>query len=182
MSSKNDIYYAQLVANGDKDAFNFFVKEYQQMVFSVALTMVKDDSKAKDVVQNAFIKAYKRIGSFKGTSKFSTWLYRITINEALKMIRKEKRYIQKNDNRINENIEIGFNETALKIEIEEERLLINRVLKLMKPKEAIILKLFYLEEQSIKEIELLTGFKKGNIKVLLHRARKNFMNLYIKRK
>ena len=99
-----------------------------------------------------------------------------------KMIRKEKRYIQKNDNRINENIEIGFNETALKIEIEEERLLINRVLKLMKPKEAIILKLFYLEEQSIKEIELLTGFKKGNIKVLLHRARKNFMNLYIKRK
>ena len=46
----------------------------------------------------------------------------------------------------------------------------------------IILKLFYLEEQSIKEIELLTGFKKGNIKVLLHRARKNFMNLYIKRK
>ena len=60
------------------------------------------------------------------------------------------------------------------VELKEKRKQINQVLTLMKPKERLMLELYYLQENSIKEIQLITGFSASNIKVLLHRARKNF--------
>lgn len=75
----------QLVARvqqGDKRAFEVLVLKYRHRIFSLVSRFVRDPDEAQDVVQEAFIKAYRAIGAFRGDSAFYTWLYRIAINTA----------------------------------------------------------------------------------------------------
>ncbi len=70
------------VQQGDKAAYNFLVIKYQHKIIQLVNRYVKDASEAQDVAQDAFIKAYRAIESFRGDSAFYTWLYRIAINAA----------------------------------------------------------------------------------------------------
>jgi len=70
------------VQQGDKSAFDFLVIKYQHKIIQLVNRYVKDPSEAQDVAQEAFIKAYRALGSFRGDSAFYTWLYRIAINTA----------------------------------------------------------------------------------------------------
>ena len=75
----------QLVARvqkGDKRAFDLLVLKYQYKVHAIVARFVKDFDEVNDVVQEAFIKAYRAIGNFRGDSQFYTWLYRIAVNTA----------------------------------------------------------------------------------------------------
>jgi len=75
----------QLVARvqkGDKRAFDLLVLKYQYKVHAIVSRFVKDFDEVNDVVQEAFIKAYRAIGNFRGDSQFYTWLYRIAVNTA----------------------------------------------------------------------------------------------------
>jgi RNA polymerase sigma-70 factor, ECF subfamily len=77
--------------NGDESAFKYVVETWQDMVYNTALGIVQNNEDAEDVAQEAFIQAHESIDQFKGDSKFSTWLYRITISKALDHLRKKKR-------------------------------------------------------------------------------------------
>ena len=70
------------VQRGDKSAFDFLVIKYQHRIIQLVNRYVKDPSEAQDVAQEAFIKAYRALGNFRGDSAFYTWLYRIAINTA----------------------------------------------------------------------------------------------------
>jgi RNA polymerase sigma-70 factor (ECF subfamily) len=70
------------VQQGDKSAFDFLVIKYQHKIVQLVNRYVKDPSEAQDVAQEAFIKAYRALGNFRGDSAFYTWLYRIAINTA----------------------------------------------------------------------------------------------------
>ena len=70
------------VQQGDKSAFDFLVIKYQHKIIHLVNRYVKDPSEAQDVAQEAFIKAYRALGNFRGDSAFYTWLYRIAINTA----------------------------------------------------------------------------------------------------
>lgn len=70
------------VQRGDKSAYDILVIRYQHKIIQLVNRYVKDHSEAQDVAQEAFIKAYKALGSFRGESAFYTWLYRIAINTA----------------------------------------------------------------------------------------------------
>ena len=70
------------VQRGDKSAFDFLVIKYQHKIIQLVNRYVKDPSEAQDVAQEAFIKAYRASGSFRGEATFYTWLYRIAINTA----------------------------------------------------------------------------------------------------
>lgn len=70
------------VQQGDKAAFDILVLRYQHKIVQLVNRYVKDHSEAQDVAQEAFIKAYRALGSFRGESAFYTWLYRIAINTA----------------------------------------------------------------------------------------------------
>ena len=70
------------VQRGDKSAFDFLVIKYQHRIIQLVNRYVKDSSEAQDVAQEAFIKAYRAMGNFRGDSAFYTWLYRIAINTA----------------------------------------------------------------------------------------------------
>lgn len=77
-----DIQLVERVQQGDKKAFDLLVLKYQHKIYSLVLSFVRDYQEAQDVAQEAFIKAYRAIGSFRGESAFYTWLYRIAINTA----------------------------------------------------------------------------------------------------
>jgi len=70
------------VQQGDKSAFDLLVIKYQHRIIQLVNRYVKDPSEAQDVAQEAFIKAYRALGNFRGDSAFYTWLYRIAINTA----------------------------------------------------------------------------------------------------
>ncbi|HSC76717.1 MAG TPA: RNA polymerase sigma factor RpoE [Pseudomonadales bacterium] len=79
------------VQNGDKRSFDLLVLKYQYKVMSLVRRFVKDQTEAEDVAQEAFIKAYRAINSFRGDSAFYTWLYRIAVNTAKNTLDARKR-------------------------------------------------------------------------------------------
>lgn len=70
------------VQKGDKRAFDMLVIKYQHKILSIISRYIKDNAEIHDVAQEAFIKAYRAIGNFRGDSAFYTWIYRIAINTA----------------------------------------------------------------------------------------------------
>jgi len=76
----NDAALVERVQNGDKQAFNLLVQKYQYRIRHLVSRFIKDSSEQEDVVQEAFIKAYRAISRFRGDSAFYTWLYRIAVN------------------------------------------------------------------------------------------------------
>jgi len=106
--------------------------------------------------------------------------YKIVVNESLKLLSKNKRWGDyKNKTLEHFDESASFNEAVYNIDLSEKKELINSVLLKMKPKEALVLKLFYLQEFSLQEMREITGFQISNLKVLLHRARKSFMSIYL---
>jgi RNA polymerase sigma-70 factor (ECF subfamily) len=84
--SELDQALVERVQKGDKRAFDLLVRKYQHKIVSVVSRYVSDWSEAQDVAQEAFIRAYRAIGSFRGDSAFYTWIYKIAINTAKNQI------------------------------------------------------------------------------------------------
>lgn len=166
-----DDIYIRKVCDGDKDAFRYFIKTYKDMAFSIAVSVVKDEFIAQEIVQDAFVKAFRNMGSFSRRSTFSTWFYRIVTNEALMRLRQLKKEIidftgEGYDEPADKNLIAALEET-------QQTYLINEALQKMAPKESLALRLFYLQDESIKEVGEITGWSEANTKIILHRARKN---------
>ena len=157
--------YIKRVLKGETEVFRYFVSSYKDMAYSLAVSVVKDEFTAADVVQEAFLKAFENLKSFRGNSKFSTWFFRIVINEAYKVLQKKHVSIASNDYDI-------FEFPEDKLEVADRSFFINEILKQMSPSESLSLRLFYLNENSLKEISEITGWSEANVKVTLHRARK----------
>ncbi len=81
-----------LLQRGDKRAFREIVRRHQEKVYRLALRLTRDDARAQDVVQDAFLQVFRKIGQFQEQSAFSTWLYRISVNAALMRMRSERRH------------------------------------------------------------------------------------------
>jgi len=79
-TTDEDYEFVSLCKKGDVDAFGVLVKKHQKSMFNIAYRMIGNYEEACDIVQDAFVSAYRSIKSFKGTAKFSTWLYTIVMN------------------------------------------------------------------------------------------------------
>lgn len=90
-TGEEDRQLVRRVQHGDQEAFRILVTRYQRRAFAVAYGIVKNRHDAMDVLQEAFIKVHRYIGSFQGSSSFYTWLYRIVVNLAIDHKRKEPR-------------------------------------------------------------------------------------------
>lgn len=77
---------------GDRSAFERIVEKYQKTVFNVALRMTHEAREAEDIAQEVFLKVYERLKSFNPEYRFFSWLYRITVNESLNTLDRQKRY------------------------------------------------------------------------------------------
>jgi RNA polymerase sigma-70 factor (ECF subfamily) len=145
------------------------------MAFSVAMSVIKDEFIAQEVVQDSFVKAFGALKSFNRQSKFSTWFYRIVVNEALTRLKKLKREIISFT--ADYEADIPDESFLASLKDEEQTYLINEALKKLIPNESLALRLFYLQEESIKEVCEITGWSESNTKVTLHRARKNMFTV-----
>lgn len=157
---------------GDTSAFRDLVNAYKDVSLTLASSVLKDTSLAEDAVQTAFIRVFEKLHTFKQDSKFSTWLYRIVINTAYNLFKKQKNHL-KIDDVSDFNIEIEGKSEIKALTEQDQKKYINLALNRIKADEALLLRLFYLYEHSILEIEEITGFRKSKIKVDLHRGRKN---------
>lgn len=90
-SPVNDAELARRIACGDEAAFETLMRQYNGGLFRVARAIVKNDADAEDVLQEAYLAAYRRIGDFRADAKLSTWLTRIVINQALASLRSRRR-------------------------------------------------------------------------------------------
>lgn len=171
-----DSVYIKKVLNGSSEDFRYFIRKYKDMGFSIAVSVVKNEFDAEEVVQRAFIKAYQNLKSFRETSSFKTWFYRILINEAFKLIQKSKGGIVLPITETLPEIE-DIEDTFRGLNVEEQKMLVTESLKKIPARESLSLQLFYLEGVSIAEMTNLTGWSEPNVKVILHRARKHLLKV-----
>ena len=178
MTNNNDQLYIEKVINGDTNSFSYFVDNYKDMVFTLALKMTKSREEAEEVSQDTFIKAYKNLSKFKGDSKFSTWLYRIAYHTTLDRLKKNKKnYLTATIDEFTVNQIKSVEDTMQSIERKERAEIMNECLLKLPEDERSILWLFYYEELSLKEIIEVTLLTEANVKVKLHRARKRLLNV-----
>ena len=105
----SDLDLVQRVKNGDQEAFNLLVLKYQRKVGRLVRRLVSNSDEADDVVQDAFIKAYRALPQFRGDSAFYTWLYRIAVNTAKNhLVSRGKRPISLSELTSNEGDEESF--------------------------------------------------------------------------
>lgn len=156
-----DEIYIRKVCEGDAESFRYFIKTYKDMAYSLAISIVKDEFRAEEVVQDAFVKAFHGLKSFNQKSKFSTWFYRIVVNESFSHLKKiNKEVIQF---RQDYDTEIPDENDILALQNEEQAFLVNEALKMLSANESLALRLFYLEETSINTLCEVTGWSSQTI-------------------
>jgi RNA polymerase sigma-70 factor (ECF subfamily) len=148
------------------------------MVYTLALRMVQNGEDAEEVSQDTFIKVYQSIGSFKGDSKLSTWIYRIAYHRSLDYIKKNKRKPLTTPLEWEEvrNIQMAA-KTLDHMEAMERREVIQSALGRLPGEDGVILSLFYFESLSLKEISGVLNITVNTVKVKLHRSRKRLASL-----
>lgn len=178
MTNFNDQYYINKIIEGDSNVFAVLVDQYKDLVFSLALKMLKNREEAEEVAQDTFVKLFKSLNKFKGDSKFSTWIYKVTYNTSLDRIKRNKReYDTIPIDDFSEN-QIKTIETVLdSIDESDRNKMIQDCIHLLPSEEGFLLTLFYFEEQSLEEISKIIDCNTNNIKVKLYRSRKKLASI-----
>ena len=177
MTTNDEKIINQIIA-GDSNAFSVLVDRYKDLVFTLSLKMLKNREEAEEVAQDTFIKVFKSLSKFKGDSKFSTWIYKVTYNSCLDRLKKNKKHQLKVA--IDEYTEhqVKTIDNALENMVEEERQqAIKGCLELLPPDDSFLLTLYYFEEQSLDEIAKVVGLTANNVKVKLFRSRKKLTSI-----
>jgi len=178
MDNQPDEYYILQTLNGNVNSYAFLVEKYKHMVYTLTIRIVKNREEAEEISQDVFVKAYEKLNSFKGESKFSTWIYKVAYYASLDSIKRTKR--QLNSENIETINEIDFEnvQNALQyLQDKERKEIINDALLKLSEEERIILTLFYFEELSIKEISKVVNLSIDNIKIKLFRSRKKLASI-----
>jgi RNA polymerase sigma-70 factor (ECF subfamily) len=161
------------VLKGDHNAYSILVERYKSYVFTLTLRFTKNREDAEEVSQDIFVKAYRYLADFKGTAKFSTWLYTIVNTTCITFLRKKRLEVHSLDDErtfeVADSQDSGFQ--ANLVEQKSRQNMVNQAIALLNPDDAEIITLFYKNEQSLEEIGQILGLESNTAKVRLHRAR-----------
>ncbi len=169
LSENSHIAEAELVERareGDLAAFELLYRRYAGRIHGLCLRMVRDRERAQDITQDAFVRAWQKLGSFRGESAFGTWLHRLAVNVALGDIRSRRRWESKTED--SEAMpELGTAPVRREMGID-----LARAVDRLPPKARTIFLLYDVEGYRHGEIASLVGVAEGTSKAHLHRARK----------
>lgn len=172
-TGQNDKEIISRILHGEPQCFAELVNRYQNYVFTLTIRFTKNREDAEEVAQDVFIKAFRSLPDFRGTSKFSTWLYTIANTTCITFLRKKKLEIHSLENeRIFEtanNLDSGY--YANQMENKSRIQMVTKAISLLNADDAQVLILFYKAEQSLEEISKILGLETNTVKVRLHRAR-----------
>ena len=167
--------------DGDYDAFEELVERYQDKAYRLAFSLVKDESVAQDVVQEAFLNTYRKLETYAGEARFGSWIYRVVVNAALMRLRKEGRRSEIGIDDVGPSVtdEEGTfsqppswrtqaDEAAENLELRQQIL---TAIDDLKPKYQATFLLREVEGLSVREIADVLELSEGAVKSRLHRAR-----------
>jgi RNA polymerase sigma-70 factor, ECF subfamily len=173
LTEQDDIQLVTACRNGDQDAFSLLVQRYQRRVFNLVFRMVQDYEDASEITQEAFLAAWQGLPSFRGEARFSTWLYRIAYNCALRQldIHKRDRALQlalQADQMTESEDDVQQTDH---LEMLDNQELVQEQLSQLPTKYRIVLILRHLQDMTYEEMAEVLTMPIGTIKTHLFRAR-----------
>ncbi len=183
-SDQEDLEKVKEFLSGKESAFEFLFDKYREKVFAVAFRFVRDKEDALEIVQDVFLRIYQGLAKFKTDSKFFTWLYRITVNRAIDLLRsrKSRPAVAMAAREEEENFETNIADpqssdpAALFDQKETGRQVLSAVAQLSEKHRTVFL-LHAVEELSYKEIAEVLGCSIGTVMSRLFYARKKLQEL-----
>ena len=167
-----------IVSTNDTLLFEILYDRYATLVFNKCFGFAKDEEEAKDLTQDVFLKLFVKLASFKGTAKFSTWLYAFTYNHCVN-------YVTRNTAKKIEKQSVDYTDIEDLSEVEDESsfltMKVDRLqaaLELISPDDKMILLLKYQDFLSIKDIESVLGIGESAVKMRLKRAKDKLIAVY----
>lgn len=173
----------QRLKEGDRAAFKTIVERWEDMVYNTALGLLQNEEDAEDTAQEVFVQVYESVGDFKGQSKFSTWIYRITVSKSLDAIRKKKRkkrsaFLQslygKNDELVHDPPD--FIHPGIQVENKENAAMLFKAINRLPENQKTALVLTRIEKLSYKEVSEIMNLSVNAVDALLQRAKKGLRN------
>jgi len=172
MDVRSETYIIDRVKKGDTEAFSRLIDTYKDMVYTLCLRMLTVEEDAEEAAQDVFIKVFRSIQGFHEKSKFSTWLYRITYNQCISVIRKKVKMIDLVDDMPSLEVDESDLNGLESISREERGRYLRMALDALPETDGVVVTLFYYDELSLDEIAEITGLTNNNIRIKLHRSRK----------
>jgi len=159
--------------DGDTESFGFLVRKYQDRLYNGMVQILRNESEAEDVVQDAFVLAFSKLDSFQGQSAFFTWLYRIAYNVAITRLRRRKRGVSLDGD--DSRVRLDFPDSGPlpndSIEKREEAIQLYDALDRLSSEHRSILVLREMEELDYDAIAEILELPVGTVRSRLHRAR-----------
>jgi len=165
------------VLAGEKELYEVIMRRYNQRLFRISRAYVHDGDEAEEIVEQAYINAYEHLLSFEGRSRFSTWLTRIVINEALRRLREKQRSVSLEAGLEDQEIADTTMQTsdtenpAETVMNNELRSILERTIDELPPIYRSVFVMREIEEMSIAETSESLGITPANVKVRLNRAK-----------
>jgi RNA polymerase sigma-70 factor (ECF subfamily) len=174
---ESDFKLAQRSAEGDMAAFEELYRRHNRRVYSLCLRMTANVSEAEDLAQEVFIQLFRKIGSFRGDSAFTTWLHRLTVNQVLMHFRKRSVRDEKTteEGDIPEQIVLGTeNQNRMPV---VDRIALDKAIAQLPPGYKSVFLLHDVEGHEHEEIARILGCSVGTSKSQLHKARMKLRGL-----
>jgi len=172
MKFPDDKYCITRVLQGNTNAYSYLVEKYKRMAYTLALKLVQVPEDAEEIAQDAFVKAFQALDTFKGESKFSTWLYKIIYNVSIARLRKKRLEVISIDDDQNSGFDICETDDFLtQLTIEEQNAIVRSCIDQLPAGERALITLYYMNESTVKEITHITGDTESNVKIKLFRIR-----------
>ena len=176
-----DLALTQLAANGDMAAFEEIYNRHHRRVYSICLRMLQNASEAEDLTQDVFIQLYRKIGSFRGDSAFTTWLHRMTVNQVLMHFRKRNVKFEKTTEEGETPDQVVTGSTnPLKMQIVDKIAIDNAIAQLPDGYKNVFV-LHDVEGFEHEEVARILGCSVGTSKSQLHKARLKLQKLLKKK-
>lgn len=159
---------------GERSAFDLLVRRHQKGLWRLARRYVKDDADAADVTQQAFVKAFHALVSFRGAATVRSWLYRIAINCALSWLRDHRR---EQPQAIAEDALVAAGSATAMMISGEDSARLRRAVAQLPPKQKLVLELRVFDDLSFREVAELADCNENTAKVNFHYAVKRLREL-----
>ena len=169
----NDDEIIARVLHGEKDLYSVIVRRYNQRLYRVGMSIINDDAEVEDAMQVAYINAYENLGKFAFRSSFPTWLTRILINECLLRLRKRKKIISMNDEKMeNEMKQDKDPQTPVTATVNSElRSILNDAIRKLPEIYRTVFVMREIENMNVAETKECLNISEVNVKVRLNRAK-----------
>jgi len=181
MNNQDELNYIERILAGETNLFSYFVNSYSNSIYSLIVRIVLTNEDAEELTQDSFLKAFKKLDTFKGDCSFSTWLFRIAYNTAISATRKRKMEFPMVDEAMMESVPDEAIETFFDPDENEIKLQkLEEAIGKLNVEEKTLITLFYTEDKSVAELARVLDLTPENVKVKLYRVRKKLYVLMTK--